>query len=151
MINLLLAEPALDKYDVSSVRAIWTGGAPIRPATLESLGAMFGDLLGSTYGMTEATGIAGMRHRLSDDPLDRQRLASVGRPLPLLDVEVRRPDGAVAADGEPGEIVVRGDTVMVGYWATRPAPPPCCATVGSTPATSPAATPTAISTSSTAG
>jgi fatty-acyl-CoA synthase len=116
MINLLLAEPDLERYDVSSVRAIWTGGAPIRPATLQRLGAVFGDVLGSTFGTTEATGIAGMRHRLSDDPQDVRRLASVGRPLPLLDVEVRRPDGSVAGDEEVGEIVVRGDTVMLGYW-----------------------------------
>ena len=73
-------------------------------------------MLGSTFGMTEATGVAGMRHRLSGDPADLKRLASVGRPLPLLDVEVRRPDGSVTADDEVGEIVVRGDTVMAGYW-----------------------------------
>jgi acyl-CoA synthetase (AMP-forming)/AMP-acid ligase II len=116
MISLLLREPGLTDRDLTCVRAVWTGGAPIRPAELQRLGAVFGDVLGSTYGMTEATGVAGMRHRISDDPADTRRLASVGRPLPLLDVEVRRPDDSVTADGEVGEIVVRGDTVMAGYW-----------------------------------
>src|SRR6266851_2145659 len=116
MITLLLRETDLDRRDFRSVRAIWTGGAPIRASELQRLGAVFGDVLGSTFGMTEATGVAGMRHRLSGDPADRRRLASVGRPLPLLDVEVRRPDGSVTADDEVGEIVVRGDTVMAGYW-----------------------------------
>jgi long-chain acyl-CoA synthetase len=77
---------------------------------------VFGDVLGSTFGMTEATGVAGMRYRLSGDPVDIRHLASIGRPLPLLDVEVRRPDGSVTDDDEVGEIVVHGDTVMTGYW-----------------------------------
>jgi acyl-CoA synthetase (AMP-forming)/AMP-acid ligase II len=116
MITLLLREPDLDHRDLHSIRAIWTGGAPIHPSELQRLGSLFGDVLGSTYGMTEATGVAGMRYRLSGDSADFGRLASVGRPLPLLDVEVRRPDGSVADDDEAGEIVVRGDTVMSGYW-----------------------------------
>jgi long-chain acyl-CoA synthetase len=116
MITLLLREPELARRDLRSIRAIWTGGAPIRPSELERLAAVFGDVLGSTFGMTEATGVAGMRYRLSGDPADRGRLASIGRPLPLLDVEVRRPDGSVADDDEVGEIVVRGETVMAGYW-----------------------------------
>ena len=116
MITLLLREPDLARRDLSSLRAIWTGGAPIRPSELQRLGDVFGDVLGSTFGMTEATGVAGMRYRLSGDPSDLGRLRSIGRPLPLLDVEVRRPDGSVADDDEVGEIVVRGDTVMTGYW-----------------------------------
>jgi long-chain acyl-CoA synthetase len=116
MITLLLREPDLARRDLSSLRAIWTGGAPIRPSELQRLGTVFGDVLGSTFGMTEATGVAGMRYRLSDNPADLGRLTSIGRPLPLLDVEVRRPDGSVADDDEVGEIVVRGDTVMTGYW-----------------------------------
>jgi acyl-CoA synthetase (AMP-forming)/AMP-acid ligase II len=116
MITLLLREPDLDRRDLRSIRAIWTGGAPVHPSELQRLGAVFGDVLGSTFGMTEATGVAGMRYRLSGDPADVGRLESIGRPLPLLDVEVRRPDGSVTADDEVGEIAVRGDTVMTGYW-----------------------------------
>ena len=116
MITLLLREPDLARRDLSSLRAIWTGGAPIRLSELQQLGDVFGDVLGSTFGMTEATGVAGMRYRLSNDPADLGRLRSIGRPLPLLDVEVRRPDGSVTDDDEVGEIVVRGDTVMTGYW-----------------------------------
>jgi long-chain acyl-CoA synthetase len=116
MITLLLRKPDLACRDLGSVRAIWTGGAPIRPAELQQLGAVFGDVLGSTFGMTEATGVAGTRYRLSADPADLKHLASIGRPLPLLDVEIRRPDGSVTDDDEVGEIVVRGDTVMTGYW-----------------------------------
>jgi long-chain acyl-CoA synthetase len=116
MITLLLREPDLARRDLSSLRAIWTGGAPIRPSELQRLGDVFGDVLGSTFGMTEATGVAGMRYRLSNDPADLGRLRSIGRPLPLLDVEVRLPDGSVTDDDEVGEIVVRGDTVMTGYW-----------------------------------
>jgi acyl-CoA synthetase (AMP-forming)/AMP-acid ligase II len=116
MITLLLREPGLARRDLASIRAIWTGGAPIRSSELRRLGAVFGDVVGSTFGMTEATGVAGMRYRLCGDATDLGHLASIGRPLPLLDVEVRRPDGSVTAVDEVGEIVVRGDTVMTGYW-----------------------------------
>src|ERR1700739_3783715 len=57
-----------------------------------------------------------MKSRLTAEPADLARLASVGRPLPLLDVEVRRPDGSVTADHEGGGIAVRGGPVMTGYW-----------------------------------
>src|SRR5260370_25856109 len=68
MITLLLREPDLARRDLRSVRAIWTGGAPIRPAELQRLGTVFGDVLGSTFGMTEATGVAAIRYPLSVRP-----------------------------------------------------------------------------------
>src|SRR5260370_36783346 len=69
MITLLPREPDLACRDLCSVRAIWTGGATIRPAELQRLGAGFGDVLGSTFGMTAATGVAGRR----PPPSSRQR------------------------------------------------------------------------------
>jgi fatty-acyl-CoA synthase len=64
MINMLLAHPDLHRVDISSVRGIWTGGAPIRPETMQRVASRFGDVLGVTYGMTEATGIASHRHSI---------------------------------------------------------------------------------------
>lgn len=112
MINLLMREPDFEARDFSSLRGLWTGGAPIREETLDRLIATVGDVVGAVYGMTEATGIASMRHRASGP----RRLLSVGHPLPLLDVDIRTADGSAAAPEEVGEITVRGDTVMVGYW-----------------------------------
>jgi fatty-acyl-CoA synthase len=76
----------------------------------------------NAYGLTETSSTIAMLtpddHRqafASSDPLVRARLASVGRPLPSLEVEVRGPDEAVLPQGEKGEIWVRGEQVAGEY------------------------------------
>ena len=76
----------------------------------------------NAYGLTETSSTIAMLtpddHRAamaSDDPAARARLASVGRPLPTLEVEIRDPDGAPVAVGTTGEIWVRGDQVAGEY------------------------------------
>ena len=76
----------------------------------------------NAYGLTETSSTIAMLtpddHRAalaSDDPAVRARLASVGQPLPTLEVEIRDPDGAVVAAGITGEIWVRGDQVAGEY------------------------------------
>ncbi len=51
----------------------------------------------------------------SDDPAVRARLASVGKPLPTVELEIRDEDGRVLPVGEPGEIYLRGDQVSGEY------------------------------------
>ncbi len=76
----------------------------------------------NAYGLTETSSTIAMltpdEHReafASDDPAVRGRLASVGRPLPSLEVEVRGEDDAVLGVGEKGEIWVRGEQVAGEY------------------------------------
>jgi acyl-CoA synthetase (AMP-forming)/AMP-acid ligase II len=76
----------------------------------------------NAYGLTETSSTIAMLtpddHRAalgSDDPAVRARLASVGRPLPTLEVEIRDPEGVVVAAGITGEIWVRGDQVAGEY------------------------------------
>jgi acyl-CoA synthetase (AMP-forming)/AMP-acid ligase II len=76
----------------------------------------------NAYGLTETSSTIAMLtpddHReafASDDPAVRARLASVGRPLPTLEVEVRDPDGEPLPAGEKGEIWVRGEQVAGEY------------------------------------
>ncbi|MGY0488246.1 class I adenylate-forming enzyme family protein [Streptomyces sp. WG-D5] len=112
MINLLLASPSIEKRDLSSLRALWTGGAPIRPETLQRLYDLVGDIVGAQYGMTESTGIAVINYRHDDT----DRLRSVGRPTSLVDVRIVTTDGRDAGSGEVGEVWVKGDAVTSGYW-----------------------------------
>src|SRR5690606_35736164 len=55
-------------------------------------------------------------HAACDDPATEHRLTSVGLPQPLVEVRVVGPDGTPLPPGELGEVCVRGDTVMSGYW-----------------------------------
>lgn len=64
------------------------------------------------YGQTEATS------RLTYLPPTElsRRAGSVGRAMPGVRIEIRRPDGSVAAPGEFGEVVAAGPGIMAGYW-----------------------------------
>lgn len=76
----------------------------------------------NAYGLTETSSTIALLgpddHRIaqySDDPTEQQRLSSVGRPLPGVEVEVRDDDGSVLPPGQVGEIFVRGEQVSGEY------------------------------------
>jgi acyl-CoA synthetase (AMP-forming)/AMP-acid ligase II len=76
----------------------------------------------NAYGLTETTSTISVLgaddHRqalASADPALRARLASVGRPLPTIEIEIRDARGAVVVSGDPGEIWVRGEQVAGEY------------------------------------
>jgi acyl-CoA synthetase (AMP-forming)/AMP-acid ligase II len=111
----------LRRHDLSSVRSLWVGGAPSSPRTVELLQeAMPAAVIGAVYGMTEATGISSGAWPGGSGDAERRRRASVGRPSPLVEFRLLDDDGAPVAPGQPGEIIVRGDSVMQGYWGLGP-------------------------------
>jgi long-chain acyl-CoA synthetase len=62
------------------------------------------------YGLTEASPV------LTVNPPGREKLGTIGVPLPLTEMKCVKDDGSEAAIGEPGEIIARGPQVMPGYW-----------------------------------
>jgi fatty-acyl-CoA synthase len=110
----LLAAQAAGPRDVSSVRRCLGSSDTLPPDLLDEILQRFDAEVYVTYGLTEA-GCILTYSRLTRD--DRARIASVGRPHPLVDVQVVGSDGAVLPVGEVGEVVARGPTVMDGYWA----------------------------------
>jgi HIP---CoA ligase len=118
----LLAEPGRGDYDLSSLRLGVTGAAVVPVELVHAMGAELGFATVLTaYGLTESCGTVTMCRR--SDPPDVVARTS-GRAIPGLEVRAMAGDVAVPP-GEPGEIVVRGYTVMPGYWqdeaATRAA------------------------------
>ena len=109
-----------------SLRSLSYGGAKIAPGVLIEALRLFPDTgFVNAYGLTEtASSIAVLRpedHRAaveSDDPAVRARLASVGRALPGVEIEVHDSDGRPCAPGEVGDIVVRGPQVAGEYLET---------------------------------
>jgi len=109
----ILNHPDLDGFDVSSLRLAVTGAATIPVEMIIQMRERLGfEKVVTGYGLTEGSGLATMcRH--DDDP---EIIATTsGRAMPGMEVQVVDHDGAEVTRGEPGEIVVRGYNVMVGY------------------------------------
>ncbi len=115
VLHRLLNHPKAHEYDLSSFRSVGGGGSPIPSPLLDKARALFPNCqhtMGVGYGLTEGTAFATLNagDELNDDP------ESVGRPVPVVDVEIRDEQGRPVPDGEEGEIHVRGPLVMLGYW-----------------------------------
>ncbi|MEV3961364.1 long-chain fatty acid--CoA ligase [Nocardia sp. NPDC050193] len=115
----LLDHPDLDHTDLSSLRCLWYGAAPISPTRLAEALERIGPVLGQLFGQTEAPNmiatLAPADHFRPDGSVATERLASAGRPTPLTTVAVMDERGTLLPPGERGEIVVRGPLVMDGY------------------------------------
>ncbi|MEV5613797.1 o-succinylbenzoate--CoA ligase [Streptomyces sp. NPDC052225] len=111
MYDLVAREPAWPTADLSTLRTLLCGGAPVPTsliATYQTRGLTF--LQG--YGMTEAApGVLFL-----DAEHAETKAGSAGVPHFFTDVRVVRPDRTDAEPGETGEILVRGPHVMPGYW-----------------------------------
>jgi len=110
----LLAHPSLGGRDLTSIRRCLGSSDTLPPDLLDEILARFRAEVFVTYGLTEAGCILTFS-RLTRR--DRAKIASVGKPHPLVEVRVVGPDDEALPIGEVGEIVARGPTVMDGYWA----------------------------------
>ena len=109
----LLAEPGRSDYDLSSLRLGVTGAAVVPVELVHAMSSELGfDTVLTAYGLTESCGTVTMCRR---DYPPEVIAATSGRAIPGLEVRAVV-DGHPVAQGEPGEIVVRGYTVMGGYW-----------------------------------
>ncbi len=100
----------------SWLRTIIYGGGPMYVDSIKKALAAYGPVFAQIYGQGESPmTITGLR-RADHEGADDATLGSVGYPRSGTEVAVLRDDGTPAAVGEIGEIVCRGDVVMVGYW-----------------------------------
>jgi fatty-acyl-CoA synthase len=111
LLDALTRSQAWPQVDLSSVRFVVTGGAPV-PERLIRAWLDRGVLLLQGYGLSEAAPLALLLNPTSA----LARMGSAGRPPLLVDIQIAHPDGAVVGPGETGELLVRGPNVMAGYW-----------------------------------
>jgi acyl-CoA synthetase (AMP-forming)/AMP-acid ligase II len=119
MIVQLLNYPDIHRYDLSSLRWISYGAAPMPVEILKRALALFGPILIQVYGLTEAypvTLLPREDHILEAPEEKLKKLRSCGRELINCEVRVVNEKGENIAPVEIGEIITRGDHVMDGYW-----------------------------------
>jgi acyl-CoA synthetase (AMP-forming)/AMP-acid ligase II len=113
IVRLLEADPAIQ---VPTLRAIVYGGAPIHLRHLRAALQRFGPVLTQLYGQGESpmtiSALSAWAHENADD----EALQSAGFVRSGVEVRILDADGSIAPRGEVGEIAVRGDVVMRGYW-----------------------------------
>ena len=101
------------------MRLFVSGSAPLPAQILEEFRARFGHTILERYGMSETL------MNISNPYAGERRPGSVGLPLPGVSARILNADGALVADGETGELFLRGSNVFSGYWrredATRAA------------------------------
>lgn len=119
MINMFLSHPRFAEFDLSSFKRIYFGAAPMPDGLLRrALSTMPSVKFQQAWGMTELSPIATtMDPRFSVlKGLNAGRLRSCGQAVSTVEVRIADPDGNELPRGEVGEVIVRGPTVMRGYW-----------------------------------
>lgn len=120
MIVMLLARPDLKNHDLSSLKTIRYGASPISPEILKRGIEAFGNVFVQGYGLTEGsmplTLLTKQDHMMDGTEERIRRLGSVGREVTVACVRIMDEAGNILPPGEIGEIVIRSDQNMRGYW-----------------------------------
>jgi acyl-CoA synthetase (AMP-forming)/AMP-acid ligase II len=120
MIHMLTASGAHGGHDLSSLHTIFYGGGPMYVEQLQAAVRTFGPIFCQLFGQGEApmvcTTLPREEHLTGQDPVTLRRLGSAGRETTGMRVRVVDDDDRDVPANTPGEIVVRGDIVMKGYW-----------------------------------
>ncbi len=130
MLKQVIDHPRFEEYDLSSLKVIAYGAAPMPLAVIKRAIALFPKVkFINAFGQTETGSTITMLppedHALEgpQEEIDRKlrRLASVGRPLEDVEVAIFDEEGGQAPTGAVGEVAARGPRLMSGYWGNEAA------------------------------
>jgi long-chain acyl-CoA synthetase len=111
MYGAMLHAPDREKYDTPSLRVCVSGGSAMPVELLKGFEDAFGCDILEGYGLSETSPTA------SFNQLGQERKpGSIGTPVPGVEMKLLDEDGNEVADGDVGEIVIKGPNVMKGYW-----------------------------------
>ena len=116
MYSVLLANPELAKFDLTSIRVCISGASPLPPQVQKKFMQVTGGFLAEGYGLTEAS--PATHCNPVDKTMRSVRVGSIGLPLPDTDariVDVETGTKTIAPE-ETGELAVKGPQIMRGYW-----------------------------------
>ena len=111
MYGALLHHPERDSFDTSALRICITGGASMPVEVLRGFEDAFGAKVMEGYGLSETSPVACSNH-----PDRERRAGSIGTPIEGVEMQVVDENDEPVAQGEVGEIVIRGHNIMKGYW-----------------------------------
>ena len=109
-LGMLLHEEA-DRYDIRSLKFCITGGASMPPQYIPEFKRKFSTILVEGYGLTESSPVCTLSR--PDGP---QKPGSIGTVIPGVEIRIVNEQGADCPPGEVGELILRGDNVMKGYY-----------------------------------
>lgn len=119
LLGAMVQVPGAADRDYSSMRALSYGASPMPLPVMRASIGLFPGVLHQVYGMTEACGVVSSLgpEDHSTDPALAHRLVSAGTPIHGVEIEIRDPgSGEPVPTGEDGEIWVRTEQLMSGYW-----------------------------------
>ena len=119
MFQMMLDHPEFGDFDLSSLKMVAYGAAPMAVALLNRVIAAFPEVeIFQTFGMTEAspilTTLDSRYHVLEGD--NAKKRGSVGKAVDHVELKIVDDDDIELAIGETGQILARGDNIMTGYW-----------------------------------
>jgi len=119
MVKRLTAHGAAHGCEAPGLKTIIYGGAPMYLADCKAALDLLGPKLAQLYGQGESpmtiSALSSRHYADRDHPRWEARLASAGYPFSICDVRIADEEGNPLPEGETGEILVRGDSVMAGY------------------------------------
>src|SRR5215203_5886036 len=107
----MLHPPAAGTHDVSSLRLCVSGGSAMPVEVMRSFEETFGCIVLEGYGLSETSPVASFNH-----PHAERKPGSIGTPIRGVELRLVDDDGNDVPAGEVGEIAIRGENVMKGYW-----------------------------------
>ena len=125
MLKQLLDNPEFENHDLSSLKVITYGAAPMPLEVIKKAvecfpGVNFINAFGQTETASTITTLSPEDHRITGTPEEinkkLKRLSSIGKPMSDIQMKIIDEDGKDLAQGEVGEIVAKGPRVMSGYW-----------------------------------
>jgi len=111
LFNALINTKGFNDIDFSNLKITLGGGMSVQPAVAAQWKKITGCTLVEAFGLTETSPAACI------NPLDlKEYNGSIGLPIPSTYCKLNDEDGNLVADGEPGELCIKGPQVMLGYW-----------------------------------
>lgn len=118
MLQKVMNDPRAAQFDITSVRRLLVGAAPVPAPLLEQVYRSMGKdtVVMTGYGLTEATALVSLEYASLDEDGNLRRPKSVGRPLPGMQMMICDEGGRELPATQVGQICIKGPNIMQGYY-----------------------------------